>query len=184
MPKLSVGAYWRTTRRGPEIGNGPPAEIPAARQDPRGDRRGPRRFPCCPQCRSSRWARIGERPAAGPRSEMARRRKFRRRDKTLGVIGVGHVGSLVVRNAEALGVRVLANDPPRARAKRTSPFVPLERLLAEADIITLHVPLTREGVDTTFHLFDKDRLGLSNNRRPILINTSRGAVVDNPALIK
>jgi erythronate-4-phosphate dehydrogenase len=116
--------------------------------------------------------------------EMARRRKFRLRDKTLGVIGVGHVGSRVVRNAEALGVRVLANDPPRARGKKGSLFVPLERLLAEADIITLHVPLTREGADTTFHLFDKDRLGLLKNRQPILINTSRGEVVDNPALLK
>jgi len=116
--------------------------------------------------------------------EMARRRKFRLRDKILGVIGVGHVGSRVVRNAEALGMRVLVNDPPRARAKKTSPFVPLEHLLAEADIITLHVPLTRQGADATFHLFDKDRLSLLKNRQPILINTSRGAVVDNPALLK
>ena len=77
--------------------------------------------------------------------ELARRRKFRLRDKTLGVIGVGHVGSRVVRNAEALGMRVLANDPPRARGKKATPFAPLEPLLAEADIITLHVPLTREG---------------------------------------
>jgi erythronate-4-phosphate dehydrogenase len=116
--------------------------------------------------------------------EMGRRQKFRLRDKTLGVIGVGHVGSRVVRNAGALGMRVLANDPPRARAKKTSLFVPLERLLAEADIITLHVPLMRQGVDATFHLFDKDRLGLLKDRQPILINTSRGAVVDNPALLK
>ena len=116
--------------------------------------------------------------------EMARRRKFRLRDKTLGVIGVGHVGSRVIRNAEALGMRVLANDPPRARGKKATPFVPLESLLAEADIITLHVPLTREGADATFHLFDKDRLSLLKNRQPILINTSRGAVVDNPALLK
>jgi erythronate-4-phosphate dehydrogenase len=116
--------------------------------------------------------------------EMGRRQKFRLRDKTLGVIGVGHVGSRVVRNAEAIGMRVLANDPPRARAKRTSPFVPLEHLLAEADIITVHVPLTREGPDATFHLFDKDRLGLLKNSQPILINTSRGAMVDNMALLK
>ncbi len=116
--------------------------------------------------------------------ELARLRKFRLRDKTLGVIGVGHVGSRVVRNAEALGMRVLANDPPRARGKKTTPFIPLEHLLAETDIITLHVPLTREGPGATFHFFDKDRLGLLKNRQPILINTSRGAVVDNPALLK
>jgi erythronate-4-phosphate dehydrogenase len=116
--------------------------------------------------------------------EMARRQKFRLCDKTLGVIGVGHVGSRVVRNAEALGMRVLANDPPRARGKKVSPFMPLKHLLDEADIITLHVPLTHEGADPTFHLFDKDRLSVLKNRQPILINTSRGAVVDNPALLK
>jgi erythronate-4-phosphate dehydrogenase len=81
-------------------------------------------------------------------------------------------------------MRVLVNDPPRARGKKASPFVPLEPLLAEADIITLHVPLTREGADPTSYLFDKDRLGLLKNRQPILINTSRGAVVDNPSLLK
>jgi erythronate-4-phosphate dehydrogenase len=116
--------------------------------------------------------------------EMARRQKFRLRDKTLGVIGVGHVGSRVVRNAQALGMRVLQNDPPRARAEKGSPFVPLERLLAEADSLTLHVPLTREGPDATFHLFDKDRLATLRLRKPILINTSRGAVVNNKELLK
>ena len=116
--------------------------------------------------------------------ETARRRKFRLRDKTLGVIGVGQVGSRVVRNAHALGMRVLQNDPPRARAEKRSEFVPLERLLAEADILTLHVPLARKGPDTTFHLFDRDRLATLELRKPVLINTSRGAVVDNRALLK
>ena len=116
--------------------------------------------------------------------EMARRQKFRLRDKTLGVIGVGHVGTLVVRNAQALGMRVLQNDPPRAVAEKGPQFVPLERLLTEADILTLHVPLTRDGPDATFHLFDKDRLATLKLRKPILINTSRGAVVDNKALLK
>jgi erythronate-4-phosphate dehydrogenase len=116
--------------------------------------------------------------------EMARRQKFRLHDKTLGVIGVGNVGSRVVRNTQALGMRVLQNDPPRACAEKGSQFVPLERLFAEADIITLHVPLTREGPDETFHLFDKDRLATLKLRKPILINTSRGAVVDNKALLK
>lgn len=116
--------------------------------------------------------------------EIAHRQKFRLRDKTLGVIGVGHVGERVVRYAEALGMRVLQNDPPRQRAERLPHFVPLARVLAEADIITLHVPLTREGPDATFHLFDKDRLSALELRKPALINTSRGAVVDNKALLK
>ena len=116
--------------------------------------------------------------------EVARRQDFRLRDKTLGVIGVGSVGSRVVRNAQALGMRVLQTDPPRQRNEKLSHFVPLERLVAEADIITLHVPLTREGADATFHLFDKDKLARLALHKPILVNTSRGATVDNKALLK
>jgi erythronate-4-phosphate dehydrogenase len=89
-----------------------------------------------------------------------------------------------VRYAESLGMRVLRNDPPRERAEQLPQFVSLDRVLAEADIITLHVPLTREGADATFHLFDKNRLSALESRQPILINTSRGAVVGNQALLK
>jgi erythronate-4-phosphate dehydrogenase len=116
--------------------------------------------------------------------ELAHRRKFHLRDKTLGVIGVGDVGSRVVRYAEALGMCVLQNDPPRQRTERLVHFVSLERVLAEADIITLHVPLTRTGAEATFHLFDKERLSALEARRPVLINTARGAIVDNQALLK
>lgn len=107
--------------------------------------------------------------------EMAHRRRFRLRDKTLGVVGVGHIGSRVVRYAQALGMRVLQNDPPRQRAEGLADFVELDRLCAQADIVTLHVPLD----DTTRHLLHRDNL-----RDFILINTARGAVVDNPALLK
>ena len=116
--------------------------------------------------------------------ELAHRGRFRLRDKTLGVIGIGNVGSHVVRYAEALGLRVLQNDPPRQRAEHSPHFVPLDRVLSDADIITLHVPLTREGQDATFHLFDKERLAAIELRKPILINTARGSVVDNKALLK
>ena len=116
--------------------------------------------------------------------ELAHRHKFRLRDKTLGVVGVGDVGSRVVRYSEALGMRVLQNDPPRQRTERLAQFVSLERVLAEADIITLHVPLARAGEDATFHLFDKGRLAAWERRQPILVNSSRGAVVDNNALLK
>jgi erythronate-4-phosphate dehydrogenase len=60
----------------------------------------------------------------------------------------------------------------------------LDKVLAGADIITLHVPLTKLGADATFHLYGKDRLAVLQRRKPILINTSRGAVVDNLALLK
>ena len=116
--------------------------------------------------------------------ELASRHKFRLRDKTLGVIGVGNVGSRVVRYAEALGLRVLPNDPPRQRSENLPHFVTLNGLIAEADVITTHVPLKREGPDATIHLFDKERLATLEARRPILINTARGAVVDNKALLK
>jgi len=106
--------------------------------------------------------------------ELAHRKGFRLREKTLGVVGVGNVGSKVVRYAEALGMRVLQNDPPRQRVEG-GPFVSLDRVVAEADIITLHVPLTRSGPDATFHLLEP--------RRGILINSSRGAVLDNRALL-
>jgi erythronate-4-phosphate dehydrogenase len=115
---------------------------------------------------------------------VARFRKFHLRDKTLGVIGVGNVGSRLVRYGEALGMRVLQNDPPRQRAEKLPHFVSLERVLAEADIMTLHVPLAHDGEDATFHLFDKDRLDALEDRQPILFNTARGAVVDNRALLK
>ncbi len=115
---------------------------------------------------------------------VAQQKKFRLRDKTLGVIGVGNVGSRVVRNAQALGMRVLQNDPPRARVEKPHDFVAIEQVLSEADIISLHVPLTKTGADSTFHLFAKERLAALEDRLPILINTSRGAVIDNKALLK
>src|ERR1017187_3697715 len=115
---------------------------------------------------------------------MAQQRKFRLRDKTLGVIGVGNVGSRVVRNARALGMRVLQNDPPRARAEELNSFVTIDQVLSEADIISLHVPLTKAGAYSSYHLFTKDTLAALEDRSQILINTSRGAVVDNKALLK
>jgi erythronate-4-phosphate dehydrogenase len=99
---------------------------------------------------------------------------------TLDVVGVGHVGSRVEKMAAALGMRVLLNDPPLARQTRDPKYLPLEALM-EADVITLHTPLTREGEDATFHLFDAARLH-AMKRGSVLINTSRGAVVDNAAL--
>jgi erythronate-4-phosphate dehydrogenase len=95
---------------------------------------------------------------------------------TLGVVGVGNVGSRVVRVGESLGMRVLKNDPPLERSSRSAEYVALDRIM-DADIVTLHVPLTREGTDPTYHLFDEARI---RRMKPgsILVNTSRGAVVE------
>lgn len=112
---------------------------------------------------------------------LARKYGFRLADKTLGVVGVGHVGRKVARIASLLGMKVLLNDPPRARKEGPEGFVGLDELCAKSDLITVHVPLQREGEDATWHLFDRARL---ESLRPdqILINSSRGPVVDNAAL--
>ncbi len=100
---------------------------------------------------------------------------------TLGVVGVGNVGSKVARVGRALGMKVLLNDPPRARKEGPEGYVSLEEIVAKSDIITLHVPLSREGEDATWHLFDSGRIA-SMRPSQILINSSRGPVVDNRAL--
>ena len=111
---------------------------------------------------------------------LGRRGGFALRGRTLGVVGVGNVGSRVAAVGRALGMTVLLNDPPRARAEGGRDFLPLDALM-DADILTLHVPLTREGADATYHLFDARRIG-AMKPGAILINTARGAVVDTPAL--
>jgi len=112
---------------------------------------------------------------------LAKRGGHRFEGKTIGVVGVGNVGSKVVAKCEALGMTVLQNDPPLARLfpceKR---FLPLEALM-DADFITLHVPLVKEGPDKTKHLADAAFLQRMK-RSAVLLNTSRGAVVDNVAI--
>ena len=112
---------------------------------------------------------------------LARRHGLAFGDLTLGVVGVGNVGSKVAEVGEILGMKVLRNDPPRARAEGGEGFVSLDEIVSASDIITVHVPLTRVGEDATLHLFDEGRIG---SLRPdqILINSSRGPVVDNKAL--
>ena len=112
---------------------------------------------------------------------MARDMGFSFRDKTLGVVGVGNVGSKVARLAALLGFRVLLCDPPRARREGADAFRTLEQIIKECDIISLHVPLSLDGDDATYHLFDKARLSMLNANQ-ILINSSRGEVVDGEAL--
>ena len=112
---------------------------------------------------------------------LSRMRSFDLEGKTLGVVGVGNVGSKVAQAASALGMKVLLNDPPRERREGSGGFVSLDEILRRSDIITLHVPLSREGEDATWHLFDAERIGKMNPSQ-ILVNSSRGPVVDNAAL--
>lgn len=101
-------------------------------------------------------------------------------DRTVGVVGTGRIGAQVVRIMRGFGCRVLTSDPtrnPECEAAGAVP-VPLDTLLAESDIITLHCPLVPE----THHLIDQQAFGRMR-RGAMLINTSRGALVDAHAAI-
>lgn len=101
---------------------------------------------------------------------------------TIGIVGVGNVGSKVAQVAEQSGMRVLLNDPPREQREQSNLFVPLHQLATECDVLTFHVPLQREGEHATFHLADS-RFFRSLRREPVVINTSRGEVVETEALL-
>lgn len=98
----------------------------------------------------------------------------------IGIIGAGRIGGRLQDIFGRLGMRVLVNDPPRARKERGRGFVTLRRLLDEADVISLHTPLTRDGPDATWHLIGKHELSRFRGRG--LMNTGRGDCVDNAAL--
>lgn len=113
--------------------------------------------------------------------------------RTMGVIGAGNVGSRVARKGRALGMKVLLNDPPRERVEgagrkpaveglEPGPFVGLERLLRDADVVTVHVPLTKSGEDRTVHLADEEFFGRMRDGS-IFLNAARGGVVQTEALM-
>ena len=112
---------------------------------------------------------------------IAANKKFKLSDKTIGIVGVGNVGSKVEKLASALGMKVLLNDPPRARKEGGEKFVSLDELIEKSDIITFHVPLNKAGVDKTFHLAD-EKFFEKFNKSKIMINSSRGEVVETNAL--
>jgi erythronate-4-phosphate dehydrogenase len=105
------------------------------------------------------------------------------KDKTLGIIGVGNVGSKVQKFALTIGMNVLLNDPPRERLEGKNTFHPLNTILSESDIVSIHVPLNLAGEDFTFHLFDDEKF-LRMKKGSWFFNTSRGEVVDTAALKK
>lgn len=102
--------------------------------------------------------------------------------KRAGVIGVGHVGSQVVKKLKQLGFSVLMNDPPRAAQEGDFHSVPLEQF-RDLDLISLHVPLTRSGDYPTYHFIDEQFLR-AQKANTVLINTARGAVIDTKILKK
>jgi erythronate-4-phosphate dehydrogenase len=102
-------------------------------------------------------------------------------EMTLGVIGVGHVGTLVAEVGKRLGLRVLLNDPPRAAVEGSAGFSPLSLLQEQCDVLSFHVPLVHDGEHPTFHLADGSFFK-ALKRTPFLFNTSRGEVVATAAL--
>lgn len=112
---------------------------------------------------------------------LSNQKSFDLRNKSLGVIGVGNVGSKVVRLAEQLEMNVYLNDPPRQRKEGSCQFISLEGIIRECDIISLHVPLNMDGVDKTWQMIDDSFLG-KVSKDTIIINSSRGEVVHTTAL--
>jgi len=102
--------------------------------------------------------------------------------KVLGIIGFGRIGREVAKRAKGIGLRVLAYSRhilKEVAMELGAEPADLETLLRESDIITLHVPLTKE----TYHLINEDKIRLMR-KRPYIINTSRGAVIDEKALYR
>ena len=110
-------------------------------------------------------------------------RKEKLQGKTIGIIGVGHVGKEVQKLCTAFGLNVLLNDPPRAEIEGQKEFVSLDTIAEQADIITFHTPLTKTGRYATFHLAGKDFFS-KLKKNPWFINASRGAVHDTEALLQ
>jgi len=111
---------------------------------------------------------------------LAERKSFELQGKTIGVVGVGQVGSKVAKVCELFGMKLLLNDPPRARKEGSDKFCSLEKIMQEADFITLHVPLNLQGDDATYHLAD-DHFFQSLKRKPFLFNSCRGEVLETNA---
>lgn len=102
--------------------------------------------------------------------------------KTIGIVGVGHVGKEVEKLCTAYGLNVLRNDPPRAEKEGGKGFVSLDILAEEADIITIHTPLTQKGRFATRHLANESFFR-QLKKKPWFINAARGPVHDTEALL-
>ncbi len=105
------------------------------------------------------------------------------RDLKVGIVGHGNIGSRLAPLLRKLGVEVLVNDPPLARAGQLDEHVSLEQVLTECDVVTCHVPYIREGEDCTHHLLSWEELAMMKPRSAV-VNASRGVVLNNEAALK
>lgn len=104
------------------------------------------------------------------------------RQCTVGIIGAGNVGSKVAQVLELLGIEYYLNDPPLEEQGGSRQFVPIQTI-QQCDIVTCHVPLTNRGLHASHHLIDEKFLSVMQPGG-LLINSSRGAVVDNAAALR
>jgi erythronate-4-phosphate dehydrogenase len=102
--------------------------------------------------------------------------------RTLGIVGLGNVGTKVLRFADSLGLRVLINDPPKVRSEGACGYNNIDTLQKECDILTFHVPLNMTGEDKTYHMVNKKFLE-KLNPNCLLLNSSRGEVFDEEAML-
>ncbi|MDO8470758.1 MAG: NAD(P)-dependent oxidoreductase, partial [bacterium] len=100
-------------------------------------------------------------------------------EKTLGIVGFGRVGSKLAKYAQSFGMEVLAHDEREVSAPDYVTFVPLEELFKRSDVVSVNVPYN----DATHHMIGQDAIALMK-KGVILVNTSRGEVLDENALLK
>lgn len=104
------------------------------------------------------------------------------RELTIGIVGAGHVGSKVQAMASSLGMVTVVNDPPRARREGSQGFASIQEVLERSDIITMHVPLNKQGADKTLHMAD-EAFFANITEGSWFINSSRGEVAKTSALL-
>jgi erythronate-4-phosphate dehydrogenase len=112
---------------------------------------------------------------------IAHKKDLKLSDLTIGIVGVGNVGSKIEKICKIFGMNILLNDPPRMRSEGKKDFVDLDELILKSDIITFHVPLYKTGPDKTFHMADENFFNKFKNEK-IVINTSRGPVIEKNAI--
>ncbi|MCL1039935.1 4-phosphoerythronate dehydrogenase [Shewanella submarina] len=105
------------------------------------------------------------------------------KQRTVGIVGAGNTGSQVARCLEAYGVKTLLCDPVQAASGDSREFHTLDELIASCDVISLHVPLTKGGIEPTWYLLDEARLS-ALKPDAWLLNCCRGEVIDNRALFR
>ncbi|OOE39388.1 4-phosphoerythronate dehydrogenase [Salinivibrio kushneri] len=112
---------------------------------------------------------------------LAQQQGFKLTDRTVGIVGVGHVGHYLSERLAALGIKTLLCDPPRQDRENLTEMVDIDTLIAQSDVVTFHTPLTKTGAHPTYHLMNQARLDALASGS-ILINAARGPIVDNQAL--